>query len=204
MDAVLLTTEYFGPMSSYWHIGRAARAYVETHENYQKKSYRNRCKILSPNGTQLLSVPLTAGKNNRCPISEVGISYAHDWIDEHSQALLSSYSKAPYYEYYMPDIEAIWNKKIDRLLDLNTQLQTYVMSRLSIDTQVSPTTGYTKKDEVSAGMLDLRQQSYTSRTLPTDMQLQYTQVWYDRFDFEADLSILDLLFCKGPEAGYYL
>lgn len=202
MKSLLLTTEYMGPISSYWHVARADEAWVEAHENYQKKSYRNRCQILSPNGVQTLSVPLASGKNSKCPISEVAISYAHDWIDEHSQALLSSYGKAPYYEYYMPDIEAIWAEKKDSLLALNDHLQHYLLQRLSIDTAVTHTTSYVK--DYGPEVADLRKSSYSHRAIDPNLPKPYTQVWFDRFGFQPDLSILDLLFCKGPEAGYYL
>lgn len=202
MNTVLLNTEYFGPVSSYVAKYEADHIFIEHCENYQKKSTRNRTLLLSPNGVITLSIPLTAGKNNKCPISEVEISYDQDWIEEHCQALLSCYGKSPYYEYYIDDITNILWQKNSSLLVLNNLLTNYCKKSLGIDTGLIPTENY--KKQITEEGLDLRGLSFEKRKPMMPPAKQYRQVWDDRFDFVPGLSVLDLLFNHGPESGYYL
>ncbi len=200
MNSVLLTTEYFGPISSYRAIEQSSAAYIEYHENYQKKSYRNRCRLLSPNGVILLSIPLSSGKNSKCPIQEVTISYQNDWIAEHFQSFLSCYGKSPYYEYYIDGIMSILHQKHTRLIDLNSALLDFMVKKIGLETPIGKTSSYLKDIDI----LDLRAHTYLNRSKITPPSVSYNQVWSDRYPFEQDLSILDLLFCKGPESILYL
>ena len=202
MKSVLLTTEYFGPISSYQLINRAELALVEHCENYQKKSYRNRCRILSPNDVVMLSVPLESGKNSKCPIGDVKISYDDDWITEHSQSLKACYGKSPYYEYYIDDLLDILQQKHSYLVDLNEALTTYLLKCLELETPLRRTEDFQK--EVHMDTIDVRRYDYLNRSKLEIEALKYNQVWSDRHSFIADLSILDLLFCKGPEGILYL
>lgn len=202
MKTVLLTTEYFGPISSYKLMHELGTTFVEYCENYQKKSYRNRCRISSPNDVVLLTVPLTSGKNSKCPISEVTISYEEDWIAAHAQSLLACYGKSPYYEFYIDDLLTILNRKYERLLDLNKKLMDYLVDALDLDTLVVPTEAYQKAADDQ--VFDLRRHDYLNRPMLEIKAAPYTQVWSGRHGFRPDLSILDLLFCKGPEGILYL
>ena len=58
----ILTTEYMPPISSFWLMNNSDKIIIEHCENYQKKSTRNRSKILGVNGVDVLSVPLKKGK----------------------------------------------------------------------------------------------------------------------------------------------
>ena len=66
--SAILTTEYLPPISSFWLMNKVEKIIMEHSENYQKKSTRNRAKIMGVNGIDILSVPLKKGKNNRMPI----------------------------------------------------------------------------------------------------------------------------------------
>lgn len=202
MKTVLLTTEYFGPVSSYKLMHGAELALIEHCENYQKKSYRNRCRISSPNDIVLLTVPLASGKNSKCPIAEVTISYEVDWIEAHHQSLLACYGKSPYYEYYIDDLLEILHRNYEKLIDLNTALTAYIVKYLDIETGVAPTAEYQKS--VNNQTIDLRRYDYLNRSKLDIEAVSYEQVWSDRHDFRSDLSILDLLFCKGPEGILFL
>lgn len=202
MNKLILSTEYFGPISSYFVINNSSKVYVEVFENYQKKSYRNRCRILTPNGINVLSVPLKSGKNNRCLITEVEISYDDDWMTEHGKSLLAAYGKSPYYEYLIDEIMSILNTKFTWLIDLNSAIQNYVIDLLEIDTSISSTREYC--NEYDENYFDLREYHYLNRSKLNLPSKPYQQVWTDRNGWLEDMSILDLIFCKGKEAILYL
>lgn len=201
IDTILLTTEYLGPISSYALMSRY-HTLIEYHENYQKKSYRNRCYIATPAGVELLSVPLKSGKNSRCPISEVEISYESDWISAHLQSLSTYYGSSPYYEYYIDDITEILLQRHNHLLTLNTVLLEHLVAVLDIETHLSPTETFEKTPSLT--IRDLRKHDYKGRNDVLLIEQPYQQVWFDRQPFMKDLSIVDLLFCKGPESILYL
>ena len=58
---MLLSTTYFGPIQWYTKLCRCMgqTVYIEACETFQKQSYRNRCVIASPAGTQALTIPVT-------------------------------------------------------------------------------------------------------------------------------------------------
>jgi len=162
MKSVVLTTEYLGPISSYYCKNRCEAVMVEHHENYQKKSYRNRCRIATANGLALLSVPLQGGKSSQCPIAEVAVAYDTDWPTEHLQALTAAYSSSPYFEYYIPEMAAILQRKHTSLLSLNNALQAFVLKAWQLDVKIKPTTNYNR--DYSEDVIDLRKYHYTNST----------------------------------------
>ncbi|NBB88666.1 MAG: hypothetical protein GVX96_02615, partial [Bacteroidetes bacterium] len=84
---------------------------LEAHENYQKRSWRNRSIIMGPQGTQLLSVPLEKGKNNKMPIQSVRIAKGEEWKKQHLKSIYNNYKSAPYFDHYFPKIEDQYQKK---------------------------------------------------------------------------------------------
>ena len=73
------------------------------------------------------------------------------------------------------------------------------LEKLSADTsKIAYTQAYQKTYE------DIADCRNTKAAFADYYQKEYAQVWEERFSFVQDLSIIDLLFCTGPEAGYYL
>ncbi len=198
----VLTTEYLPPISSFWLINRASTVHIECCENYQKKSTRNRAKILGVNGVDLLSVPLKSGKNSKMPISKVEVSYDTEWIANHLHAIKSAYGNAPYFEYYYDDIERILKSKYNLLVDLNSKLTSFFIKSLDIDADLVTTSDYLK--EYPKNVIDTRKMGFNKRQIKDFIAKPYNQVFEDKHDFAEDLSILDLLMCKGPEGILYL
>lgn len=180
-------------------IQEADKVWIEVHENYQKRSWRNRYRILSSSGPETWSIPLVKGKNERQPIKEVRIAYDEAWITGHMQAIRSAYGKSPYFEELFPEVRAIFEKKHIFLNDFALESQLWALDKLSMATEkMEMTQAYYKTYD---GIRDYRQTVHFSSD---EEQVKYHQVWEERFGFMKDLSILDLLFCTGPEAVYYL
>jgi hypothetical protein len=68
---------------------------------------------------------------------------------------------------------------------------------------IEKTSTYSKKTDAS--VLDLRNQMAPKNRLQQESPLKpYPQVFESKNGFLPNLSILDLLFCIGPESFYYL
>jgi hypothetical protein len=196
-NLILHETQIFGPIGYFAVYYNHTALIIEKFDNYQKRSWRNRYQILTVNGPLTLSIPLAKGKNNRQTITDVAISYDQNWIAGHLHTLRSAYGKSPYFDYYFPDIEKILRKKYKFLFDLNETALRFMLPKTGTSLSFSSTTLYKRN---YSDCLDLRDSSID---ISADI-IRYPQVWQDKFDFIPNLSILDLLFCMGPEAPVHL
>lgn len=196
MTTLLHESQIFSPLECIQFYYDADVIGIEQFENYQKRSYRNRYKILTSQGIEVLSVPLKKGKNHQKPIKEVEISYDEPWNLKHLHSIRSAYGKSPFFDYYYQEVERLLLKNWAFLFDLNTATSEFILSALRLDI----TLVFSKEYKVVPGGGDiLYWNDKKDKILPS-----YTQVWSDRFDFVPGLSSLDLLFCTGPEASQYL
>lgn len=199
MGAYIQSIQCFGPISFFTKYRQSERVWIEMHENYQKRSWRNRYQILSSQGPEMLSIPLAKGKNEQQHVSDVRIAYDEPWVTRQLQTLRSAYGKSPYFEDIFPDIDRILKKKHRFLCDLAMESTLWTLEKLSADiSKIAYTVAYQKKYE------DIADCRNTKAAFADYDQKEYAQVWEERFSFVQDLSIIDLLFCTGPEAGYYL
>lgn len=171
---------------------------IEAHEHYQKQSYRNRCYVLTANKVDCLTVPV-AGQTNRQPIRDIRIDNTVNWQNRHWRCLESAYRKAPFFEYYAPEFEAVYRQSWSFLFDLSWEMLTICRQMLGLKIPISLTECYEK--EPPSGVFDARSRMNSKNW--ADTQLFYRPVPYmQNFGpaFVPNLSILDLLFCAGPEA----
>jgi hypothetical protein len=187
--------QYFTKLLRYPHIA------LEQFEHYQKRSYRNRCHIASAQGVQRLSVPLQKGKNQQMPIREVRLTYDQPWQKQMIHTIETAYRRAPFFEDYGPDLLDILTQKHDFLFELNLRLLEQIMQYLRLPVQWSLSETY--EPTPTPPIVDLRNQIRPLHA-PLDPGFHpayYSQVFEDRFGFSPNLSIIDLLFCMGPEAS---
>lgn len=199
MAALPLLTEltYLGPVSHYARMLAHGSVELEQHEHYVKRSYRNRIRLLTANGPITLSIPLVKGKNSQQPITEVKIAYTEDWAAQHWRTIVSAYGRAPFFEHYAEELEAIYRSPSVRLWDWNRQLMDWACGALGLAIAVTCSADYAAEP---AHHCDGRHAILPNRvtTLVGWQPQPYPQVFEDRFGFVADLSVLDLVFCCGP------
>ncbi|HUM50928.1 MAG TPA: WbqC family protein [Chitinophagales bacterium] len=201
MQPILIESQYAGNCS-YWNLLlKSKEIYIDTHEHYVRRSYRNRTHILGANGLLRLSIPLESGKSQHAAMKDVRISYNERWQELHWHSMVSAYSRSPYFDYYEDYLKKFYKQKFELLIDFNFQLMQTIASILKVDLSVKFTEKYFSKDEFFGT-------DYRSFILPNKKSeinfSSYPQVFSDRFPFEADLSILDVLFNKGTTSVEYL
>jgi len=198
----IIESQYLPPISYFAVLLKQPSIFIEQYENYQKGSYRNRCHIATANGILRLSIPLEKGKNNQTPIKEVKIYNADNWQIQHWRAIKSAYGKSPYFEFYADELCLFFEKKYDFLLDWNTDLLRFMTENIGLPVDIQLTDNYYKNDN---SIMDYRNViSPKKENLNLFQDLHYGQVFEDKHGFIPNLSILDLLFCKGPEAIFVI
>ncbi len=197
----ILSSAYLGPVSYYMQLNRHETVWTEVYDNYQKQSYRNRCTIASPNGTQTLSIPVVKPQEGKALMKDIRISDHGNWRHLHWNALQSAYGGSPFFEFYADDFFPFYREKWDFLADFNEQLQLLVCKLIGIVPDVRRTTRYEAAPQ--EGVVDLRENIHP-RLAPVEVSRNYYQVFASRLGFLPDLSIVDLLFNMGPESILYL
>lgn len=171
---------------------------IESKESYSKQSFRNRCQIRTANKIDDLIVPIQKGNSN-IPIQEIRIDQNQSWINNHWRAIQSAYGNAPFFEHYKHDIEKILNTNPRFLFDLNLQFLELVLRMIGLNKKIIFSQKYEKK--YPHDILDLRSAIHPKQgrnVLDFYNPQEYTQVFGDQF--VEDLSIIDLIFCEGPNA----
>lgn len=194
----------FLPNTLYFHrFLNAKQPIIDLGEHFIKQTQRNRTFILASNGPMPIIIPLC--KNNSKRVYDMEISYSEHWQPKALRAIKSSYKNSPYYEHYQPEFEELLMRKEQRLHEYNRGLFEWLLKELDINIQVSYSCTYIE-NESSLGKRRLNDYRnfdfYAINCYPN--ATSYKQVFSYKIRFLAGLSLIDLLFNKGPEALPFL
>ena len=199
--SVLLPTAYLPPISYFVALLNCDYILIEQYETYPKQTYRNRCEILTANEKLSLSIPVTKPDGNKTLTRDVDIFYGGQWQLNHWRAIKSAYLSSPYFIYYQDDFEIFYNEKHIHLLEFNTFLLKTLMRIIGLEKDINLTNEYVHQPD---GIIDLRTVISPKKPVKEFLFTPYTQVFSDRHSFNANLSIIDLLFNIGPDSLGYL
>ncbi len=196
---LLLYPTYFPSISQFAAIAQADAVTFEVCDSFQKQTNRNRMYIYSPNGQQLLNVPVKHDRTRRRMTREVAIDNSFGWQKQHFKSLEAAYRSSPFFEYFEDAIAPVFVKKHHYLLDLNFEAIEIVSKCIGLGIRYEKSVEYFRESE---GVLDLRPLANGKKD--TAVLEPYTQVFGDKHGFINNLSILDLLFNEGRHAKDYL
>lgn len=168
---------------------------IDLGEHYQKMSYRNRYYLAGPQGKQLMSIPLEAGRNQHKPMAVVRIDYKDHWQSRHWKTIVSLYGRSPFFEYFEYKIRPLYQEKFPFLQEWNHASLKIASELLDWNPDIATTTEYMRHYPNSH---DIREQ-FSPRNDHEGMP-EYYQVFQDRTGFIPDCSVLDILFCEGKRA----
>lgn len=176
---MVLSTTYF-PSIAWIEAHATGEVQIEACENFQKQTSRNRCRIMTANGVERLVVPIIHNGGAKIPIREARVDYTMPWQRTHARAVMSAYRSSPYWEHFSDRIMPLFELRHTFLFDLNCQITEQLLSILKTD---SP--------------LVFTEQFRGAQEPPTITHAEYYQVFSERLPFEANLSVIDAIFCEG-------
>lgn len=196
---ILLYPSYFPSISHFIAIAKSNLVTFEIEDNFQKQTNRNRMYIYSPNGIQLLNIPVKHSKEAHQKTKDVRIETAFNWQKQHFKSLEAAYRTSPFFEYFEDEFYPIFEKKHEFLLDLNYKTMEIASKCLQLDFDYNETEEYFAEvpNKIDYRNLVNGKKDYTVIT-------PYKQVFDDKHGFLNNLSILDLLCNEGRYALEYL
>ncbi len=198
---LLFELQYFPPVTFVSTLYKRTYVYLDLYEFYRKMSFRNRCLMAGAEGVVSLSIPLKDGRNQLLPMREVRISETENWQARHFKSIRSAYNRSPFFEYYADELEAVYRQPVSLLAEWNLICLNWLHSKLDWPAEIRFTESAIPFG--AAGWEDRRNQ-----VIPKNYNqwnpVKYRQVFEERTGFFPNLSILDLLFNTGKQAGELL
>ncbi|MFV0366649.1 MAG: WbqC family protein [Mangrovibacterium sp.] len=197
-SSALLCSAYLPPVQYISKFLMCNNIWIEAFENFSKQTYRNRSYILSANGVEALTVPIVKG-NSKQLIKDVQIAYDMPWQHTHWNAIVSAYNSTPFFEILADDFRPFFEKKYSYLLDLNLDMLNKILNILEIeDKQIQLTKDFELFTPEGLNLRDAMHPKVQKAKEDIHFSAQpYSQMFDHKFDFQPNLSIIDLLFNCG-------
>ena len=191
---------------------------------FTKNDWRNRNKIKTPKGLEWISIPVGIDIKQR--IRDVRL-LRNGWNIKHWKMLELNYSRSPFFYEIKKWLEPIYlSEKHTYLSSFNRELIEAICSYLKIKTRISNSWDYNLIEGKTARLVDLCNQSgageylsspsakvYLEESLFLKSNIKLTWFGYEEYcsykqlwdaEFQANVSILDLLFNCGESSGDYM
>ena len=225
MNTVAVVQSNYIPWKGYFDIIHDVDLFIFYDDvQYTKNDWRNRNRIKTPSGPEWLTIPV--GKSENRLICEVGLS-DNSWSQKHWATLRQNYRRAPFFAEYEVVLEEFYlGRRWASLSELNQQfIQTVARECLGIETRFRDSREYSPIGSKLDRLLDLLRKAGATRYVSGPAAKTYIDaerflaagielVWksyegypeYPQFypPFVHGVSVLDLLFHKGPSAGEYI
>ena len=101
---------------------------------YEKNGVQNRNKIRTNEGDIWLTVPVNVKSTTL--LKDVKIDYSTNWQKKHSKSIYLNYSKTKFFDNYWNEFDEFYQKKFDRLMELNLEIIEFLMKKFNIKTEI--------------------------------------------------------------------
>jgi hypothetical protein len=227
MRAVILQPSYI-PWRGYFHQIQKADIFIFYDcVQYDKHGWRNRNAIKTAQGSQWLTIPVnTKGcVSEGKVIKDIPILWDTPWPEKHIKSIQQNYAKAPFFKDYANLLDSIFARKDSLLADFTCATTELIARELGnnhtkfirsseIGAEGSKTErliGLLKKIKATHYISGPSAQDYIEREKFDEVGISLEFMSYDYPDypqlhrpFLPQVSILDLLFNVGPDAGKYI
>jgi hypothetical protein len=226
MNVVILQPSYI-PWRGYFDQVRRADLFIFYDDiQYDKHGWRNRNQIKTHQGKQWITIPVhTKGVTQGVPIKDVRIDWSKPWAKSHLKTLTLAYAKAPFFKDYQPLLESIYGRTDELLADFTIQTSIMLARELGFNStrflrssELTDIDGQ-KTDRVLSVLKQVGATHYlcgpsASSYMEPDkfaeagITFEYMQYEYPEYPqlhppYDPFVSIVDLLFMVGADAGKY-
>ena len=222
MKCVILQPSYI-PWRGFFHLIQKSDCFVFYDDvQYDKHSFRNRNRVKTANGTVWLTIPVSSRGNvvNATPIRDIRINWETNWNRKHWMTLRQSYGKAPFFDRYAGLVEEFYSRRPESLCDFTIDFTIALAKELGLERRFVRSSelgipGYRTErlirickavgaDHYISGP---SAQVYLKEDVMRDAGVTLEWMKYDYSEYEQlhppydpQVTILDLLFMKGPDA----
>jgi len=186
---------------------------------YKKNDWQNRNRIKTAQGWQWLTVPV----HYRFPqkINEVSINNSVKWRQKHLQALISNYSRTPFFKDFIRLFEQVYSENWESLCELNILFAERLGHAIGLrQISVVKASDYTLRDDPTDRLIDICRALQADTYLSGQDGVKYMNL--ERFEqngirvvvqdfrhpvypqafkgFQSHMSAVDLLFNCGPKS----
>ena len=224
---VILQPSYI-PWRGYFDQIRRADVFVFYDDvQYDRHGWRNRNRIKTANGPKWLTIPLKSiGERWReAMIRDMEISQEQAWAKKHLETQRQSYAKAPFFRDYLPMLERWYGGNPEKLADFTIETTKELAGELGIhDTRFARSSelgGTGSKTERLVQILkkvgathyvsgpSAKEYLETEKLAAAAIGVEWMEYDYPDYPqlyppFEGKVSILDLMFMQGPQAGQWI
>ncbi len=228
MKCVILQPFYI-PWRGYFHQIQKADAFVFFDDvQYEKRGWMNRNRIKTAHGAQWLSIPVSNKSSivKNTPINEIEIDKTQAvWREKHWKSVRQSYAKAPFFNQYEKLLTEFYERDDQFLADFTIDLTIALARELKIENtkfyrasefkatgrktdrllSILEKIGATHYISGAAAKSYIEPEKFAEAGITLEYMI-YDYPAYEQFypPFDGAVSIIDLLFMKGGEAGKYI
>jgi hypothetical protein len=185
--------QYFGSIHFVKTLMENRNVVFDLDAPFSKMSFKNRMVIVTSQGPLMLTIPIVGGRDQKTPIKDITIAYDSPWNAQHLKSIITSYKRAPYFEYYEESLTSLYANKPEKLVDFLLQCSDWLQSQLKIKWERS-----LPHDQVDVVAVIKYQDPWLPKNYSQVEGLtKYQQVFSDQLYFVTNASILDMLFCVG-------
>lgn len=187
-----------------------------------KTKFANRNKIRTPAGWTWLTVPLQSkGQHGRMFLDRVAIQSETPWAQKHLGTLRTNYARAAHFGEHKTFFEGVYGRDWPRLQQLVSETTNYLLEALKVNVPIKRSSEMNVAGEKADLILNLCREvgatTYISGPFGRDyldqaafeeagIQVAFHDYQHPTYrqvfpGFEPHLSVVDLLFNHGPEAG---
>ncbi len=110
MKKVAIIQSNYIPWKGYFDIIASVDEFILYDDmQYTRRDWRNRNRIMTPNGPQWLTIPVSVKGKFYQRINETKVAN-HDWIDDHWKAIQMNYARARFFQDYKDRIQCVYEK----------------------------------------------------------------------------------------------
>ncbi|MCL4818316.1 MAG: WbqC family protein [Vicinamibacteria bacterium] len=211
------------PWPGYFHrVARSDLHVVLDHVQFEKDSFVNRNRVRTAGGTAWLTVPVRTAGRFGVAIDALEIADDGRWARKQWDTLRFAYARAPHFAAHAPFFEQVFARPWPRLLDLLLHVNGYLSEALGVRTPLRRSSELRPQGRKSELVLELCRGLGATTYLSGPLGRDYLELGTFRsagiaveFDdyappvypqcqpgpFAPGLSVVDLLFNCGPEAG---
>lgn len=227
MKCVILQPSYI-PWRGYFHQIEKADLFVFYDDvQYDDRGWRNRNRVKTEQGTRWLTIPVFSQgvQVTRTPIRDVRIAWERPWARKHWETIRHSYSRAPHFARYSPLLADFYSRRGDNLADFTIELTIALawelgLTRTRFLRSSSLAVSGERTDRLLALLAAVGANHYISgpsargyieedKVAAAGVTLEYMAYDYPEYEqlhppYDPHVSILDLLFMQGAEAGEHV